>query len=190
MKLKIFLELYKIFEEIYRNVKNNSHIRFHRLGRLSTGREFVISADRVYVYMELQDGNSMLDFIKITDSDGTQIHSTLRDDRLFRYPTKYATTLRHGIYRESSGVLFKAPNTFPFLNNVPMDEDVLEPLMFQLSTKYTINEVNAMVLANAFEEIHKGRYHQPGISIDFNSFDMLTDEELLELTSLIPLMVS
>jgi len=122
------------------------------------------------------------EFISFQDFS-VPLNSTLRDDYSFTIQSRYNTF--GDIVRESTKELYKARNSFPSLPYSPSERlsyDELESMEFQLLTKYTQNEVNAMMLEYLYRDYSS---EHPRVQINFNMYDILSEDDLKNLIQIL-----
>lgn len=187
MKLMLFLKLVDKLVQISNELQDSRDTSYGSYApqQLSTGLKFTISMNSTRTQLEVlvDTGYNML----VNLYYWQEVHSTLRNDNYLKICTYLPSFYNNNIHREMDRVLFKAPNTFPVLPYEQcFDEDVLEPLMFQLLTKYTENEVQSMVavryLCPRLTDAERDAIeHFPVIGLDFRALSFLSEQDILEL---------
>lgn len=185
MKLMTFLELVKEMMLMYEEVQDTSIVYEQSTClELSSGVRYILEVNEERVNLEVLVDTG---FQRLVNANRWQeVRSTLRNDNYLRISTAFNNVLPHGIYRETDSVLYKAPNTFPQLPyDQCFDEDVLEPLMFQLLTKYTENEVQSMVavryLCPYLTDAERAELMNPLVSLDLWALSFLSEQDVEEL---------
>ncbi len=185
MKLITFLESVKELVEIFNKVQDTDITYTQKVSlSLSSGVRYMIEIDSTRINVEVLVDTGFHRLINI--ASWQVLISTLRNDNYLRISTEYNNILNQPIYRETDRVLYKAPNTFPQLpRDQCFDEDVLEPLMFQLMTRYTENEVQSMVAVRYLCQYliaHQGaEMVNPLVSLDFRALSFLSEQDVEEL---------
>lgn len=187
MKLLKFIDVCKSLLE-WHSLRNSVHIPVS-MGQskiiLSTGNGFrVQSITTISTHIEFQklpwlERGTLL---RVSRSPG--YNCILRDDNQFIMNSN--NNLPFGILKETTGVLNMLGEYIPFIDdNVPHDKDTLE---FQYLTKYSMNEVQSMILFHLLNEYRKSRptkilvsEYLARIVINFNVLDNCTIEELQEI---------
>ena len=191
MKLMLFLKLVDKLVQIStdlqdsRNTSYDSYNNYNNPLEMSSGVKFTVVMDSTRTQLEVlvDTGYHML----VNLYYWQEIHSTLRNDEYLKICTDLPSFYNNNVYRETDRVLYKAPNTFPVLPyDQCFDEDVLEPLMFQLLTKYTENEVQSMVAVRYLcpyltPAERNAKEYFPVIGLDFRALSFLSDQDVLEL---------
>lgn len=185
MKIITFLESVKELIQIFNEVQDTDITYRQKTSlSLSSGVRYMIeiNSTRINVEVLVDTGYQRL----INTNTWQEVRSTLRNDNYLMISTAYNNVLNHQIYRETDGVLYKAPNTFPQLPyDQCFDEDVLEPLMFQLMTKYTENEVQSMIavryLCPYLTVEQRAEIVNPLVSLDLWALSFLSEQDVEEL---------
>lgn len=186
MKLMTFLKLVDKIVLINYELLHNKNKSYDKTSNvLSTGLKFNVSIDFARAQLEVLVGTGYHRLVNLYY--WSEMDNSLRNDNYLKVCTNLPSFFSNKIHREKDGVLFMAANTFPVLpHGQCFDEDVLEPLMFQLMTMYTENEVQSMVavrylcpdLTSAEREAKK---HFPLLGLDLTALSFLSEEEILEL---------
>lgn len=187
MKLMLFLKLVDTLVLISNELQESRDTSYGSYApqQLSTGLKFTVSMNSTRTQLEVlvDTGYNML----VNVYYWQEMHSTLRNDEYLKVCTDLPSFYNNHVYREMDRVLFKAPNTFPVLPyDQCFDEDVLEPLMFQLLTKYTENEVQSMVAVRYLcprltDAERNAKEYFPVIGLDFRALSFLSEQDVLEL---------
>jgi len=174
MKIVLLAELVCLLKDLHFHEKVvNDEIRILPSDKSDkTYRLFSYSASTALYVITYTEFISLQDF-------SAPLNSTLRDDYNFTIQTRYNTF--RDIVRESSAQLYMARNSFPSLPYSPderLSHDELESMEFQLLTKYTQNEVNAMMLEYLYRNYSP---EHPRVQINFNVYDILSEDDLRHL---------
>lgn len=172
MKIILLAELVCLLKDL--------HYQDTVVGEITTD---LSSSKRCKVFFNSRSSTSLYvinhdEFISFQDFS-VPLNSTLRDDYNFTIQTRYNTF--RDIVRENSAQLYKARNSFPSLPYSPderLSHDELESMEFQLLTKYTQNEVNAMILEHLYRNYSPDH---PRVQINFNVYDILSEDDLRHL---------
>ncbi|SOK58307.1 hypothetical protein [Yersinia phage fHe-Yen9-04] len=191
MKLLKFIDVCKSLLELHSLRTSNTSIvmNYDRI-QLSTGNEYrVLSGGAMATRLEFYLSEYRSDATLVQVSRQMDLHIKLRDDHYFLMNED--NLLQFGILKETTGVLNMMAVYLPFIdNNVPHDQDTLEALEFQYLTKYSINEVQAMIVYHILNGYRKDypahtltSKYNPSLVINFKVLDECTEEELDEINN-------
>ena len=186
MKLMEFLKLVDRLVQITNTLQGTdlSYDSYDSTLELNSGLKFRLSMNSTRTQLQVLVGTGYHMLVNLYY--WSEMNSTLRNDNYLKVSTALPSFYNNYIHREKDRVLFKAPNTFPVLPyDQCFDEDVLQPLMFQLSTIYTENEVQSMVavryLCPALTDAERqAKKYFPVIGLDLWALSFLSEEDVLE----------
>ncbi|QOI70982.1 hypothetical protein pEaSNUABM12_00044 [Erwinia phage pEa_SNUABM_12] len=174
------------------NTSNTSIVMNDDRIQLSTGNEYrVLSGESgaIATRLEFYLSEYRQDVTLVRLSRHMDLHIKLRDDYYFLMNED--NLLQFGILKETTGVLRKLAEYLPFLDkDIPYNHDTLEALEFQYLTKYSINEVQAMIVYHLLREYRKDypahtltSKYTPSLAINFKVLEECTVQELLEMNN-------
>lgn len=188
MKLIAFLDIVKNLVQIFKDIQV-TNIEYDRqvTKTLSSGIKYIFEIDQERINLEVLVSVGFHRIININNWQGYGFITSLRNDSELIINTKYAKN-NYGIHRETykkKGIKSVDSDTVPQLPfNQCFDEDVLEPLMFQLLTKYTINEVQSMIAVSYLcQDIEMCYELLPMISLDLTALSFLSEDDIMELST-------
>ncbi len=195
-KLDEIVRLMKVLDDLYCMYRLNDGLGFTFLAKpLSTGKNYRISVNPSIAYIEMLDKpfKGCTEFLYF-DSTTEPFQPEIWDDIRAIFPTRwsYSWWQSRGIRRASLGRLDMMAQTYPVLPaDTSLESDIIDPIIFQNLTRYTMNEVLTQLIAlqiypyrmTEYERDQKGFFST--MKLDYRVLDILSTEEILELIEVI-----
>lgn len=195
-KLVEVIRLMKLLDELYCMYRKDSGLGFTFIdNRLSTGVEYRISINSsiAYITMYGTEFERFNEFLYFESRSLQSITPEIWDDEIAIFPTQWPyEILSQGIRRVSTGRLDMMARTYPLLpSDTSLESDIIDPIIFQNLTRYTMNEVLTQLIAlqvfphslTEYERDEKGFFCK--MQIDYRVMDILSENEILELIEII-----
>lgn len=194
-KLDEIIRLMKVLDDLYCMYRLNDGLGFtFQVKQLSTGTNYRISVNPSIAYIEMLDKpfEGCTEFLYF-DANTEPFTPEIWDDVRAIFPTRYPYWMAsRGIRRASTGRLDMMAQTYPVLPaDTSLESDIIDPIIFQNLTRYTMNEVLTQLIAvqiyphrmTEFERDEKGFFST--MKLDYRVLDILSTEEILELIEVI-----
>lgn len=184
-KLNNIVKLMKVLDELYCMYRLNEGLGYtFEEPVLSTNESYRISVNPNIAYIEIY-GAEFLYYDASTSPFTTEIW----DDVLAIFPTRWPYFhLRNGIRRAQTGRLDMMAKMYPLLPaGTSFESDIIDPIIFQNLTIYTMNEVLTQLIAaqvypinmTEVERDEKGFFST--MKLDYRVLDLLSEEEIDEM---------
>lgn len=195
-KLDEVLRLMRLLDELYCMYRFDDGLGFtFQVKQLSTGKNYRTSVNSSIAYIEMLDKEfeGCTEFLYY-DANNEPFQPEIWDDVRAIFPTRwpYTWVMSRGIRRASLGRLDKMAQTYPALEaDTSLEPDIIDPIIFQNLTRYTMNEVLTQLIAlqiyphkmTEYERDEKGFFCT--MKLDYRVLDILSTEEILELIEVI-----
>jgi uncharacterized small protein (DUF1192 family) len=119
-------------------------------------------------------------------------HPEIWDDVRAIFPSLWTYWPPSGIRRASTDRLDMMAQTYPALSvDTSLEPDIIDPIIFQNLTLYTMNEVQTQLIAlqihqlNLIAEEKEQKGFRSTMKLDYRVLDLLSPEELLELIQIV-----
>lgn len=195
-KFDEIIRLMKVLDDLYCMYRLDEGLGFTFLVKqLSTGKNYRTSVNSSIAYIEMLDKafEGCTEFLYF-DANTEPYQPEIWDDVRAIFPTRWPYTWwqSRGIRRASLSRLDKMAQTYPVLKaGTSLESDIIDPIIFQNLTRYTMNEVLTQLIAlqvyphnmTEYERDQKGFFCT--MKLDYRVLDILSEEEILELIEVI-----
>lgn len=192
-KLDEIVRLMKVLDDLYYMYRLNEGLGFtYQVKQLSTGTNYRISVNSNISYIEILDKafEGYQEFLYYDSNTSRPFTPEIWDDVRAIFPTRYIMEDR-GIRRACTGRLDMMAQTYPLLPvDTSFESDIIDPIIFQNLTKYTMNEVLTQLISLHFYSTNEynrrdDKLFYSTMKLDYRGLDILTSEEILELIQFI-----
>lgn len=195
-KVTNIVQLMKSLDELYCLYRLDEKLGFTwGVQQLSTSKYYRISVNSNIAYIEMLDREfSGCTELLYFDANTDPFYPEIWDDARGIFPTRYPYDMcfGRGIRRASYGRFDKMAQTYPLLpKNQSLEEDIIEPIIFQNLTRYTMNEVLTQIIALMIFPINLTEYERDEkeffctMKLDYRVMDLLSEEEIDELNAFV-----
>lgn len=194
-KLDEVVRLMKLLDELYCMYRLNSRlgVGFTYINkRLRSGHysRVSVNSQRAFIDMRGKKFEGCAEFLYFESPTTTPIQPEIWNDDYAIFPTgwSYDWIKSRGIRRASSGRLDKMAQTYPVLEaDTSLEPDIIDPIIFQNLTRYTMNEVLTQLIALQIHPHKKLGYKKDEkdffctMKLDYSVLDILSTKDILEL---------
>lgn len=189
-KLDELVQLMKLLDELYCMYKMNEGLGFtFKVNQLSTGTNYRISVNSNIACIEMLDikFKGFHEFLDMFEDEF--LHTTeIWDDVKSIFPSywNHRVSETFVIRRLSASQSNNIDNTYQELSaDTSLEPDIIDPIIFQNLTCYTMNEVLTQLISLKIYSQKKSRCISCTMKLDYRVLDILTEEEILELVQVI-----
>lgn len=190
-KLDEVVRLMKVLDDLYCMYRLDDGLGFTAgTVQLSTNESYRISVNPSIAYIEML-GNKFRGCTEFLyyDANTEPFTPEIWDDVRAIFPTRYPYWMAsRGIRRASTRRLDMMAQTYPVLPaDTSFEPDIIDPIIFQNLTRYTMNEVLTQLITvqiyphrmTEFERDEKGFFST--MKLDYRVLDLLSEEEIEEM---------